>query len=935
MRPSLLFFLLTVSLVATGGDTWGQNAAEGPGVRDILSTKDLSVPAQRRAAAREVERWQRGRKAEAAKKARRLGVPERRVLGDGTTIEVSHLDENSGGLVYLTTHNANAAISTGAMRLRTIQGLTGAGVVVGVWDGGTARAAHQEYGGGRVVVRDNGALGDHATHVTGTIAASGIDLMARGMATGVSVDSYDWINDSSEMISRGRAEAGQTDKILLSNHSYGYIRGWYWDGFRYSWGGLSGNTASSVETNFGRYGNTTQSVDSIAHDAPYYLMFWSAGNDRNNNPSAGSTVNIGGNLVSYNPTFHPPGDGVYRSGYDTLADTAVGKNVLTIGAVNDAVSGGERDLVRATWTGFTSWGPTDDGRIKPDLMANGASLYSTTSGSNTSYGFSSGTSMAAPNAAGTAALLIQHYSNLFPGQAMRASTLKGLLIHTADDLGRPGPDYQYGWGLINGERGYAQISARAEDPNRLAMVEEAVSSGVPVRTHLLRWDGESPIKVTICWTDRPGNIISGSDSRVRHLVNDLNVKVVAPSGAEFYPFVMPFVGTWTTASMGLDATTGINTTDNVEQVIISSPQESGVYQVIVSHAGSLTGSEQQYSLLVSGSGALQTAPAISAIQDVVGEEDRVAGPISFSVDSPIVPASQLLVWAEHDNSDLIEEITLGGSGSDRTIALRPKRDAYGEAVVTVFASDGTDISQASFAVSFTPVNDPPVVTPGFNLVFAEAGETVDFGFLVEDVDTPISDITVEISSAGDPVFSEDGVTFQHEGGGSFVATVRCRQGAEGNGSVIIKASDGVDEDFASVTFFVSNPNPTFSQWTMRYLTGTGADDRPTGDPDGDGIANAVEYFLGLNPLEADSSGVMSYDFSGGGAALEYRRRVNLDGAWGEVRWTTDLTQSGGWTSQGVEDTVLWTDGDFEWRRAEVAWPVNTSQIFMRLEVGLE
>ena len=57
--------------------------------------------------------------------------------------------------------------------------------------------------------------------------------------------------------------------------------------------------------------------------------------------------------------------------------------------------------------------------------------------------------MATPNSVGSATLLIQQFSSLFPGQAMRSSTLKGLLIHTADDLGNTGPDYKYGWGLVN------------------------------------------------------------------------------------------------------------------------------------------------------------------------------------------------------------------------------------------------------------------------------------------------------------------------------------------------------------------------------------------------------------------------------------------------------------------------------------------------------
>ena len=100
---------------------------------------------------------------------------------------------------------------------------------------------------------------------------------------------------------------------------------------------------------------------------------------------------------------------------------------------------------------FSGWGPTDDGRIKPDICANGVGLYSSYSGSDTQYASISGTSMATPNLSGSLLLLQQHYQNLFgTGSFMRSATLKGLVIHTADEAGsNPGPDYKFGWGLAN------------------------------------------------------------------------------------------------------------------------------------------------------------------------------------------------------------------------------------------------------------------------------------------------------------------------------------------------------------------------------------------------------------------------------------------------------------------------------------------------------
>jgi hypothetical protein len=396
-------------------------------------------------------------------KAAAAGLPLRAERADGRVIEIDNFDGPEP--VYFTTHNVNAAISTGAKLLQTSPySLNGSGFIIGMWDGGSGRSSHQEFGS-RMVVKDGSASINHATHVGGTLIASGVVASARGMATAAVVDSYDWNSDLSEMTNRAATAPGQqATRIYLSNHSYGYISGWNNTGGggsparTWEWYG-DGGTATSIEEDFGRYNTYSRDIDSLAFNAPYYLIFQSAGNDRSDNPSTGQTVALSpgsSTVVSYNPSIHPGGDGSYRSGFENIGFRGLAKNIVTVGSVLDAVTDGVRDLSKATISSFSSWGPTDDGRIKPDVVANGGDvllsnqgLYSSLNGSNSSYGYYSGTSMSSPNACGSAALLVQQYAQLFPGGAMRAATLKGLLIHTADDLGKPGPDYKNGWGLIN------------------------------------------------------------------------------------------------------------------------------------------------------------------------------------------------------------------------------------------------------------------------------------------------------------------------------------------------------------------------------------------------------------------------------------------------------------------------------------------------------
>jgi hypothetical protein len=426
------------------------------------------------------------------------------------------------------------------------------------------------------------------------------------MASAATVDSYDWNNDASEMISRGAVVAGDPGKIQLSNHSYNYIGGWNYVGgaVTWEWHG-SGSSSTSVEDDFGRYNTYARDADSMAYNAPYYLVFRSAGNERSDNPSSGQSVALtpGGTAVTYDAATHPGGDGTYRGGYDTIGFNALGKNVITVGSASDAVAGGLRSPAQAEVSYFSSWGPTDDGRIKPDVVANGDSVYSTLGSGDNAYGAYSGTSMASPNACGSASLLIELYNRLFPGQAMRSSTLKGLLIHTADDRGLPGPDYQYGWGLVNAKAAADVIRISRDSPDTATLVENQLTSSLLTRTHPFAWDGISPLRATLCWTDPAGTATTTVDSRSPRLVNNLNLKIMAPDGTEYRPYVMPFVGTWTQSSMALPATTGINNTDNVEQIYIAAPPLPGTWQAVVSIPASPTAT-QHYSLLMSG-----TAPA--------------------------------------------------------------------------------------------------------------------------------------------------------------------------------------------------------------------------------------------------------------------------------------------------------------------------------------
>jgi hypothetical protein len=530
-------------------------------------------PSERRALAVQLQQEAKTNKQQALAWAKAHGKPVR-FKQRGVSYELTALE--NGRPLYLMTHNANAAISsaTDLVHPPTVYGLDGEGVIVGIWDNGSVLKTHREFGD-RVTVKDGTtSSGDHATHVGGTVGASGVDASAKGMAPAVMLYSYSWDSGEGEMTEAAASYPGEFEKIYLSNHSYGFARGWS--------NNESGEWVFLGHDAFGMYNSNAQNVDQIVYGHQYYLPFFSAGNDRND---PGDATN--------------PGDGVYKDGFDCIADYGISKNVMTVGAVNDAVSGGVRNPSGATMSAFSSWGPADDGRIKPDIVANGVGLKSTSDAGNVNYTSMSGTSMSSPSACGSAALLIDYYDDRFPGGAMRASTLKGLIIHTADDLGRPGPDYSYGWGLMNTLSAVELIESPA-DGNALRLQENRLHSTTNKSDSMSVFiDGSEDLRVTICWTDPAGQEDSSSDNRNADLVNDLDLRVIGPGGTTYYPYKLDYNDPVANAT-----TNGQNNIDNVEQVFVASPPP-GEYTVIVDYDGVLTDGEdvveeQWYSMLLSG-----------------------------------------------------------------------------------------------------------------------------------------------------------------------------------------------------------------------------------------------------------------------------------------------------------------------------------------------
>ncbi|WP_083919411.1 S8 family serine peptidase [Pontibacter roseus] len=552
------------------------------------------------------ERDYKANRAAAMALARKNGWEIEKTYRDGTHISLQGLDALGMPIYYITYNNSRAAATTKTNQLwaggSLGLSLSGAGSAVsdkmGIWDGGLIRESHVELRG-RIELKDNASkLNEHATHVAGTLMASGQNALAKGMAFGLQkLQAYDFNNSVAEM-----AEAAKNN-MLVSNHSYGSIAGWRYNTERkgtdedpyWEWWG-NPDISQTEDYKFGFYDETTASWDRIAYNAPYFLVVKSGGNNRGETgPEVGKPYFQRGSNGNFTLVAQRPAGLSSNNGYDGISTYGTAKNILTVGAVRPIPNGYNQPSEVAIST-FSSYGPTDDGRIKPDIVGNGVSVLSTTVESDHAYKQLSGTSMASPNVAGTLLLLQEHYLNIHKDKLMRAATLKGLAIHTADESGTaPGPDYVHGWGLLNAEKAANVIS----NTQQTHLVQENTLAQGQAYTLDVVASGTGPLVVTISWTDPEGTVLpsnaSSMNSRSPRLVNDLDVRI-SHNGTTFLPWTLD------PNKPEQPAQRGDNIRDNVEQITIPNPAPGEKYTIRIAHKATLQKGPQAYSLLVSGVG---------------------------------------------------------------------------------------------------------------------------------------------------------------------------------------------------------------------------------------------------------------------------------------------------------------------------------------------
>lgn len=425
-------------------------------------------------------------------------------------------------------NNSNRIITGADIVQAAPYNLDGTGVTVLVYDGGEVLASHPDFGG-RATVRDSSGTSDHATHVAGTVGGSGADSggQYRGMAPNVTIESYGFeqpggLSEGFLYTDPGDLEADYNEAINtfgadISNNSIGTNTAP--NGYPCEW--------------TGDYGVTGALIDAIARGSlgdPMRIV-WANGNER-------QTTRCG-------------------DLYNTTAPPAGAKNHITVGALNS-----NDDSV----TSFTSWGPVDDGRIKPDISGPGCQSNDDNDVTSTSsfggYTGKCGTSMSSPTIAGLSALLLQDYRAHYPGDPdFRNSTLKAMLANTAQDVEQVGPDYKTGYGSVRIEPAINLM--RAEN-----FVEETVSQGDTYSLIIVVNPGDPEMRVTLAWDDVPG-----TPNVDPVLVNDLDLQVFDPNGVRHFPWTLDPLNPATPAVQNQE-----DHINNIEQVTAANPM-AGAWRV--------------------------------------------------------------------------------------------------------------------------------------------------------------------------------------------------------------------------------------------------------------------------------------------------------------------------------------------------------------------
>ena len=615
--------------------------------------------------------------------------------------------------------------------------LTGQGMVSVVFDGGTARSTHEQY---QSAASPN-PLAVHFSSIGNRRVITAPELVAAQPGWG--------INDQS---STNFHAAHVTGTICADGTGNAPARGFAPESCVISMGWGSMEFERQVLRHYFRH---------VADNHSYGQT--GGGNGGYNSTAQASDIDI--RDIWLNECKSAGNDG---SGSNTCGDDTCRKNAYVIANVQDS----------GNINGSSSRGPTDDGRLIPHFSANGTGLLSTYDNSDTAYNSISGTSMSSPSVCGGLVLLTELWRREFGDSRQFApDELRGILAATCDDRYNQGPDYRYGFGIIDVQRAADLILDQSSTGNHVR--RGSIRQGDQVEFDLQVTSSSQPLKVVLSWLD-----IHASTGASTTLVNNIDLELIAPNSTVHYP--------WRGLNSGGSGNqthqwtrTGANARDNCLLAEVDSPQV-GTWTVRV--IGTSIPANPQNGVLNDATGyVLVSENAMTKAQQLFEDSLNTTGPVAipngsssglartFSVSNTnAIENVRVYVDVRHphrgdieielrhpDNTTAVIETTDTSSRPD-LIAVYPDTRQYdadtaamigkaanGTWTVTVRdltgGSDNGTLEYLALEIDYDTVN-PPVNSPPT----ADAGssQTVDEG------------VTVNLSGSGSTDPESDPLTYQ-------------------------------------------------------------------------------------------------------------------------------------------------------------------------------
>lgn len=508
------------------------------------------------------------------------------------------------------------------------RGLTGKGIRIGIWDGNVVW--HPDFGKRVHVQEYESASGaPHGTHVAGSVLGAGVlDPLGCGMAPQAEAYTWNFNTGSNGLSMQQEMDISQYKYgITLTQNSYG----WYVK-----------QRCPVIRTLINA--QSDYELDVLSCEIPTLTHVFSAGNDQWG--CMKQTEEIWG-VVNY-------GLAARRA-----------KNVIHVGAVTE----------QGDMTDFSSWGPQDDGRVFPTVCAKGQQVLSVESLGT--YYRESGTSMACPVVTGHLALLQERFKQLNNGQEIRNDLLRAVVANTADEAGRKGPDFQFGYGILNAERAVVSLEKRWWHTDKIANGEEKpLTISVP--------KGAKSLRVMLAWNDPPSKRARKYGEPI--MINDLDLKVKVGSNS-----FLPWVLNTEKGKVEEVAQRKEDHLNNMEQVTLDMTELAGESSVEVSvTAKRVVSGSQDYVLtywIEEDNGLRIVWP---------GEGDILEPEVQYRVMLEGVTDKYTLYYSADDGQSYI---SLGDGKSDFTYIVLQRQPATAKALLRLVDATGHAVTSGHFTVS--------------------------------------------------------------------------------------------------------------------------------------------------------------------------------------------------------------------------------------------